>query len=271
MSKNVLITGGARGIGRSAARTLLSRPAGHKVYLVDVDADELEYTTHTHLKPYHPRVASSAANLADVQEIRDVVKKAADFFGGRIDVLVNNAGIARPYWPDNMTMEDPETAQEWNRYIQVNLTAPFLVTQAAIPFMKHTDKQRTDEGGCILNISSFRAHQSDPDCEGYAATKAGVIGLTHGMAVSAQKWGIRVNAILPGRITVTHECKAGDEEGKEWQKESKTEDHDRHLVNRTGKGEDIAEAIEYLMGAGFITGQELVVDGGAQKIKNYRI
>ncbi|KAJ4314855.1 hypothetical protein N0V94_006233 [Neodidymelliopsis sp. IMI 364377] len=72
-------------------------------------------------------------------------------------------------------------------------------------------KGKLDEGGCILHISSFRAHQSDPDCEGYGSTKAGLLGLTQAMAVSCQRWGIRVNMISPGWVSVSHECKEGDE------------------------------------------------------------
>lgn len=133
-------------------------------------------------------------------------------------------------------MEDEATAEQWQEYLDVNLSAPFWMSQAVIPYMKAqnpkiegkgeltqegvdrtTDLKRTaefanlpqdlhgkdriDEGGCIVHITSFRAHVSDPDCEGYGSTKAGLLGLTQSMAVSCQRWGIRVNAISPGGCT----------------------------------------------------------------------
>jgi NAD(P)-dependent dehydrogenase (short-subunit alcohol dehydrogenase family) len=89
-SKSIIITGGARGIGRATARYLLSQ----RVFLIDLDGDELEYAATKHLSAYAPRVGYATANLRSQQEIREAVAKAAKFFGGRIDVLVNNAGTA---------------------------------------------------------------------------------------------------------------------------------------------------------------------------------
>jgi NAD(P)-dependent dehydrogenase (short-subunit alcohol dehydrogenase family) len=307
-SKNVIITGGARGIGRATARYLLSQPLAHRVFLIDVDDDELEYAASKHLSAYAPRVGFATANLRNPEEIRTAVSKAADFFGGRIDVLVNNAGIARAFFTaGNGTMEDPATAEQWQAYIDTNLSAPFWMSQAVIPFMKAQNpkiegkgtveqkgvdrendikrreefsnlpddlhgKDKSDEGGCILHISSFRAHQSDPDCEGYGTTKAGLLGLTQAMAVSCQRWGIRVNMVSPGWVSVAHECKDGDEaatktEGapheddavkarlETWASDHTELHHRQHLVGRVGQGEDIAEAIDYAMGAGFLDGQ----------------
>lgn len=118
-------------------------------------------------------------------------------------------------------------------------------------------------GPCIILIGSFRAHQSDPNQEGYASTKAGQLGLMHSMAISLQRWGIRVNIIAPGRIKVAHECKDGDEKGIEWECLNGDKDVDDHATNRAGRPMDIADAAEYIVGAGCVTGQNLVVDGGA--------
>jgi NAD(P)-dependent dehydrogenase (short-subunit alcohol dehydrogenase family) len=90
--KNIIITGGARGIGRATARYLLSHPLNHHVFLIDLDGDELEYAGTKHLSAYVPRVGYITANLRNPEEIRAAVAKAAEFFEGRIDVLVNNAG-----------------------------------------------------------------------------------------------------------------------------------------------------------------------------------
>ncbi|MCJ1475431.1 hypothetical protein MMC13_004093 [Lambiella insularis] len=245
MPKNILVTGGAQGIGRATARHLLSR--GHRVFILDPPR------LLRHLQPALPH------------DIRTAVTKAAAFFNNRIDVLVNNAGIARAYFTQGKSMEDPSTLTEWTAYLEANLTAPFLVSQAAIPYMERPAGEAAFEnadnpGGCIVHVSSFRAHQSGPNCEGYGATKAGLLGLTHAMAVSAQPWGIRVNVVSPGFVSVKHECKAGDEKGWGW--EEGEEAHAEHLTGSVGKGEDVAEAVEFLMGAGFVSGQEIVVDGG---------
>lgn len=326
-SKNIILTGGARGLGRCTTRHLLSLPLEHRVFIIDFNAEELEYAVNVHLAAYAPRVGSTIANLRSPSEIRTAISKAVEFFGdGRIDVLINNAGIARGFFnAGNGTMEDPATGEQWEQYIQTNLSAPFYLSQAVIPFMKSvnsqkdgtpgvdrsTDLKRTaefnqlplnlhgedkfDEGGCIINIASFRAHQSDPDCEGYAASKGGVLALTQAMSVSCQRWGIRVTAISPGWVSVDHECKSRDLELREQQNGSFKETaaphekdsvdlrmkgwaldldelyHKQHPAGRVGRGEDVAEMVEYVIGAGFLSGQELVLDGGANRRKNPNI
>lgn len=112
-NKTALISGGARGIGRCIARRFLER--GYSVYILDIDEAELAHTTQTHLKPYYDggKVASAVCDLRSVAEIRARVQTAADFLGGRIEVLVNNGGIATPTWRDGKTMADPATMEEW--------------------------------------------------------------------------------------------------------------------------------------------------------------
>lgn len=329
-SKNIIVTGGARGIGRSIARHLLSLPLEHCVFIIDFDAAELEYCVNTHLAGYAPRVGSTLANVRSLAEIKTAVGKAVEFFAsngkGRIDVLVNNAGVARGFFnAGNGTMEDEATAEQWQAYIETNLNAPFYLSQAVIPSMKSPNSQpldtpsidrtvdlkrtaefnelppnlhgddKLDEGGCIINVSSFRAHQSDPDCEGYAASKGGLLALTQAMAVSCQRWGIRVVAISPGWLSVQHECKMRDELMKSrqdgsfehgvlpheteavgmrmaaWAEDLEELNHQQHPAGRVGRGEDLAEMVEYVMGAGFLSGQELVLDGGANRRKNPNI
>ncbi|KFA45352.1 hypothetical protein S40293_09514 [Stachybotrys chartarum IBT 40293] len=273
MARNVLISGGARGIGRCLARRFCE--LGDSVYVLDINEDELNHTVTKHLAKYYEdkKLSSGICNLRDTEDIRTQVDAAAKFLGGRIDVLINNAGIAHPYWRDGKTMADKETLDQWQAYIETNLTAPFAVSQACIPYMRHEenksdDRTDSDAGPCIIHISSFRALSSDPNQEGYASTKSGLLGLTHSMAVSLQQWGIRVNAILPGKIKVEHECKDGDEKGMEWVEQNVDKDVDAHLTNRVGRGEDIAHAVEYLIDAGFVSGHEIVVDGGKTKTKS---
>lgn len=164
-------------------------------------------------------------------------------------------------------MGDLETASEWQAYLETNLSAPFLLSQAVLPYMKTSNdrdarkKQREGPSPSIIHISSFRMLQSDPNQEGYASSKSGMIGLTHSMAVSLSEFGIRVNLIAPGRIRVAHESKKGDEEGLQWKIEG--DDAEKFAANRAGMPEDIAECAEWLIGAGFVTGQSITVDGGA--------
>lgn len=193
---------------------------GHRVFILDIAEDELKYTVEVHLKKYAPNISYGICNLRDTDDIRRNVKKAAEFFGGCIDVLINNGGIAAPKWKDGKTMEDEDTLDEWKAYMETNLTAPFVVSQACIPFMKVPEDHTSlhgNAGPCIIHIGSFRAYTSDPDQEGYASTKAGQLGLMHSMAISCGRWGIRVNLVAPGRIKVDHECKEGDEKGEGWQ------------------------------------------------------
>jgi len=268
----ILISGGARGIGRGLARTFLQK--GHRIYILDIDEAELSHTVKVHLKDDSGRVGSSLCNLRDIDDIKRKVATAAAFFGGSINVLINNGGIANPHWKDGKTMEDPESIREWQAYVETNLTAPFAVSQACIPYMKASGQDSKYDavrdalaGPCIIHVGSFRAQQSDPNQEGYAATKAGLEGLTQSMAISCQRWGIRVNLIAPGRIKVAHECREADEKGLEWVNVVESEDVENHPTNRPGKVEDIAHAADYLIEAGFVTGQVITVDGGATKVK----
>ena len=267
--RNVLITGSARGIGRCLARNLLQK--GSRVFLIDVQEDELKYCATEHLKDYSNRVTYAVCDLRSPQDIYATIQRAAKFFNNRIDVVINNGGIASPQWKDGATMEDKATLEQWQAYIETNLTAPFVVSQACIPYMKDERDSKPDdlpsEGKSMILVGSFRAHQSDPNQEGYASTKSGQLGLMHSMAISLGQWGIRANLVAPGRIKAAHESKEGDEKGSGFEEQVEQGDIDHHPVNRAGRPSDIVQAIEYLIESGFVTGQEIVVDGGVLKKK----
>ncbi len=237
--------------------------------ILDFNEEELKHTAEVHLGAYlrDGRLAYRLCNLRSIPEIRAAAEEAAKFFGHEIHVLINNGGVSTPYWKDGATMEDRATSDQWQAYVETNLTAPFHLSQAVLPYMKvsavYEERKEAREGPspCIIHVSSFRMLRSDPNQEGYASSKAGLLGLTHSMAVSLSAAGIRVNLIAPGRIKVAHECKEGDEKGLEWSIDD--DDRSKHATNRAGKPEDIATCAEWLIGAGFVTGQSITVDGGA--------
>jgi NAD(P)-dependent dehydrogenase (short-subunit alcohol dehydrogenase family) len=212
-TRNYLITGGARGIGRGLTRLLLS--SGHRVCILDNNTTELDHAAALFAKS-HTRGRDFEAipcNLRQPSDIRSAIDQASKPFNGNLDVLINNAAYTAGVGAanaGNMTLD------MWNAAIETNLTAPMLVSQYCLPMLVAKPPSRST-GGSIVNISSTRAIMSEPDNEAYSTTKAGLLGLSQSMAVSLGPQGVRVNAILPGWIHVENECKAADEEGRKWE------------------------------------------------------
>jgi NAD(P)-dependent dehydrogenase (short-subunit alcohol dehydrogenase family) len=159
----------------------------------------------------------------------------------QIDILINNAGKGLFKSPYEVTIE------EWDDVINTNLRSVFLGSREAAKYMRHNK-----EGGAIVNIASTRAIMSEPNSEAYAASKGGIVAITHALAASFSDDQITVNAISPGWI------ETGD-----YTKLTKL-DHEQHLSKRVGKPDDIARACLYLTAKenNFVTGTNLVVDGG---------
>lgn len=261
-SLHILITGAARGIGRGLTRLLLAK--GHRVFLLDSNQAELTHTVTTHLEPAFPKDAfhASLTNLRSPSEITSAVQAATTFFNGRLDVLINNAAVTSAVGAA-AKFEDLKLA-DWTAALETNLTAPMLLSQACVPLLRAREGRGT-AGGTIIHMSSTRARQSEPQSEGYAATKAGLVGLTHAMASSLAGEGITVNAILPGWINVMNESKEADEKGVRWEDGLSAEEHAWHFSGRVGKVEDVLGTVEFLARERFVNGVEIVLDGGVTR------
>lgn len=242
-SKIVAVTGGAQGIGRAVA--LHFAAAGYAVSVADPAADAGAEIGEL-LRERGVQALVCTTDVADAAAVADWMKQTVEALGCP-DVLINNAGIMirKPF------LELP--VEDFDRVIAVNLRGCFLCAQAAARELVRQQKR-----GAIINIASTRAFMSEPDTEGYTASKGGIVALTHGMAISLGVHGIRVNCISPGWI-----------ETSDWQHSSRAKtpqhsdrDREQHPVGRVGVPQDIAEACLYLATAGFVTGQNLIVDGG---------
>ena len=183
-----------------------------------------------------------------VAAINDSVIKKGGLYG-----LINDAAISI-----NKPITEP-TLEEWHKVIDTNLTGTFLCSKYALPHLKKTK-------GCIVNMASTRAFQSEPNTEAYSASKGGVFALTHALAMSAAP-DVRVNCISPGWIDVS----AIKKTTMAHQLELSKSDHEQHPAGRVGNGWDIARTILFLLDErnDFITAQNFVIDGGMTKKMMY--
>jgi len=234
--KVAIVTGGANGIGRAIAFKLLSDDC--LVIVLDScrkSLDKLEQDAEA----VGFNVVAMLCDVGNPAEVEAVMKEIKSLYG-EVDYLVNNAGVSifKPI--------DELSVGEWNDIISTNLSGMFYCVKFVKPFLS--------TASAIVNIASTRAVMSEPDGEVYGASKGGIVALTHALAVSLSP-KTRVNCVSPGWIEV-----------KDYENLSEA-DHTQHPAGRVGYPDDVAETVAHLLSekAGFITGQNIMIDGGMTK------
>jgi len=230
--KTAIVTGGGHGIGKGIVKKLLHEQC--RVIVLDVNSKYL-----SELKNEYEQADTLLCDVGNPNEVQEAIIQIESLYG-KIDYLVNDAGISVFESIENLSVET------WNRILSVNLSSIFYL----IKYGKHLFSEQS----AIVNIASSRALMSEPDGEAYGASKGGIVALTHALAVSLGP-KTRVNCVSPGWIEVNHYDSLSEA------------DHIQHPVGKVGKEENVAETVWFLLSdkAAFITGQNIVVDGGMTK------
>ncbi|WP_380058061.1 SDR family NAD(P)-dependent oxidoreductase [Falsihalocynthiibacter sp. SS001] len=248
--KTALVTGGARGLGEGMAIELAAQ--GAAVTLVDVQ-DELGREVAAKINAKGQQAQYIPCDITDQSSVEAAVSAAQSTFG-KLDILVNNAAIALPATPITELQD-----HEITRLLDVNVTGTMRMCRATF------EGFRENGSGSVINLSSVHQSHSLLGWSAYAASKGAIIALTRQLAVEWGQWNIRVNSVSPGAIdaTMTRAILDADETGKM----RKSFQH-MHALERLGKTEEVAKTVAFLAsdGAAFITGEDILVDGGLTKV-----
>ena len=239
-AKVAVVTGAARGIGLAIARKFLQE--GYQIAILDIDETTLSKTMKEVLDTKN--VLGIECDVSEPEQVEKAIGRVVDRFG-RIDVLVNNAGIAE-FKPMLET-----SYEEWSRILAVNLNGPFICSQACAPLMLE------NKGGSIVNIASISGLRASTLRVAYGTSKAALMHLTKQQAAELGNVGIRVNAVAPGPVDTAMAKKVHTAD-------IRSDYHDVIPLNRYGLEEEIAETVWFLCSdsASYINGQVLAADGG---------
>ncbi len=233
--KIILITGASRGIGRAIAKKL----ANNNIVIANYNNSENEAKE---LEEQYENIDIYKADVSSRKEVKEMVKYIIDRYG-KIDVLVNNAGI------DQEKMFQYITDEDWDNIVKTNLYSVFCTTQEVIENMINR------KSGSIINISSIYGISGGSCAVAYSATKAGIDGITRSLAKELGPSNIRVNSIAPGCINTDMNSYLTEYEIKEIKNETP--------LGKIGEGIDIARCVEWLIEDEFTTGQVISINGGA--------
>ena len=239
MEKIAIVTGASRGIGREIAKTLARK--GIKVIANYNKSEKQAVELKEELLKEQIEIDIVKADVSKREEIKKLVKFTLDKYG-KIDILINNAGISE------YKLFTEETDEDWNKVIGTNLYSAFAMSQEVVPNMIH------NKTGCIINMSSAWGVVGGALEVIYSVSKAGLDGLTKSLAKELGPSNIRVNSIAPGMIRTDMNKKFTEEELEELKNETPLE--------KIGKPEDIAKCISWLVEDEFTTGQIISINGG---------
>ena len=235
-SKLAVVTGAGRGIGKSVAGAY----AAEGIFVVIAEKNEESgEKAAADINARNGNAVFIRTDVSQAQSIENLFSQISEKYG-RADILVNNAGFSKWISPYELT------ASDWDEVVDTNLRGVMFCSREAAKIM------RMNGGGSIVNISSTRAFMSEPGWEAYAASKGGIVSLTHALAASFAKDNIRVNCISPGWI------ETGD------YPDLRPEDHSQHFSGRVGRPEDVARLCVYVTANGneFLNGANIILDGG---------